>query len=180
MTDDICGYETAAGTPCQHPTTDDGDADRCWIDDHNEADTESDDPGRPTKFTDERARAAVAAARKSKSVRGCERAAGVAKGTIKSWLDAGYTYTDETGEEQEFFPAFTSARADGETVLVHGGLRDENVDTSMAKFLLATSFDYVKKEEREISGGEDIGKNAGWSNEDLERFEEALDTDPGT
>jgi len=31
-------------------------------------------------------------------------------------------------------------------------LRDEDVDTSMAKFLLASSFDYKKTEKREVTG----------------------------
>jgi len=149
---DTCGYPTAQDTPCQHTTTDDGDPDRCWVDSHNEADTGNDSPGRPSKFNDDRAQQAIEAARQSKSKAGCARAAGVDPKAIQRWEEKNPEFTTPAGETREFRHAFADARADGETVLVQGGLRNDNVDTSMAKFLLSTSFDYIETEKREIMG----------------------------
>lgn len=153
--DEICGAPTADDTACQHPTTDDGDPGRCWIPGHN--DTPSDQlnaGGRPSKFNDERARAAIEAARQSKSKAGCARAAEVDHTTLAYWLDDNPTFETASGEVVDFSTAFARARRDGETVLVQGGLRNDEVDTSMAKFLLSTSFGYVKTERTEVTGGE--------------------------
>ena len=55
MSDDQCGHPTASGEPCQHPTTDDGDPDRCWIDSHNDdAVDPNTQPGRPRLLDDQR------------------------------------------------------------------------------------------------------------------------------
>jgi len=112
--------------------------------------------GRPTGFTDEAARAALEAARRGKSKRGCERAAGVGKGTITDvggWLDQNPTFTDADGEQKQFFGAFERARDEGEDRWIEGGaLEDSGVDSSFAKFMLASSYDYKKTEKREHSG----------------------------
>ncbi|QLH78684.1 hypothetical protein HZS55_15920 [Halosimplex rubrum] len=148
MTDDeICGETKNDGDPCEYtPKYDDG---KCGI--HTEC-TDTDDGGRPSKFTDERARDAVEAAREGLSKAGCERAAGVGDGTLSNWLEQNPTFEDEDGEVREFFRAFRRARRTGESELVRGGLHDDEVDTSMAKFLLASSFDYKKTEQREVTG----------------------------
>jgi len=188
MSDDAerCGYPTAdSGEPCQNKVNpDDGDPDRCWLDAHNASDvTEHGQPGRPTKFNDERARAAVEAARQSKSLGGCARAAGISKqGFISRWLEnEDLTFTDTEGRERRFVDAFADAREDGETVLVQGGLRNDNVDTSMAKFLLSTSYDYVKTERRELTG-EDGGpvETRELSSEEKEQLDAAFDAEPET
>lgn len=80
------------------------------------------------------------AAKRGLSKRGCARAAGVSHTELQRYLDA----------HPDFRASFAQARARGETALVEGGLRDEDVDTSMAKFLLAASFDYKKTERREV------------------------------
>ncbi|WP_254766516.1 hypothetical protein [Salinilacihabitans rarus] len=148
---DVCGStDTATGEPCQRPAGwgTDGDEGHCAT--HVE---DGEEPGgRPSKFTDERARDAITAARQSKSEAGCARAAGVSHTTLQNWKEVNPTFIDESGRERAFFAAYMRARADGETILVQGGLRDGDIDTSMAKFLLATSFDYTKTEKREITG----------------------------
>lgn len=150
MRDDICGAPTADDTACQHPPSDKGgDPGRCWVPAHNsDPDDQLDGGGAPSKFDDEAAEAAFEAARQSKSKAGCARAAGVDPATLQRWVERNPTLTDG----REFRKTFARARRDGETVLVQGGLRNDEVDTSMAKFLLATSFDYVKKQEIEHSG----------------------------
>jgi hypothetical protein len=147
--DHICGAETTGDQPCQNPAGDNG---RCWIPSHNPDATDENPAGRPSKFTDENAQAAIEAAREGLSKAGCQRAAGVGDGTIQNWLDANPTFTDEDGTEREFFRAFRRARRVGESELVQGGLYDDDTDSSMAKFLLASSFDYKKTEQREVTG----------------------------
>jgi len=138
--DDVCGYETAAGTPCQHPTTDDGDPDRCWVSAHNDAPTESGDPGRKWSIDESDHDAILDAARSGLSKAGCARAAGVEQSSLHRYLKA----------HDEFRNTFARARARGEQVLAESGLHDPDVDSSMAKFLLSTSFGYVKTERKEV------------------------------
>lgn len=141
---DNCGWPTADGTACEHPATEDNG--RCWQHTDNAR-----TGGRPSKYTDDRAQDALEAARMSKSKSGCARAAGVELPTLNRWLDK----NPDLDDGREFRLAFAQARRDGETVLVHGGLRNDDIDTSMAKFLLATSFGYVKTERREHLVDED-------------------------
>lgn len=147
MTDDTCGWPTDAGHACTHPPTEDNG--RCWL--HADDDREI---GRPSKFDGERARAAIQAARQSKSKAGCARAAEIDKSTLEYWIQENPTFETDAGDTVEFSNAFARARRDGETVLIQGGLRNNDVDTSMAKFLLATSFDYVKTERTELGTAE--------------------------
>lgn len=143
--DDICGAECADGTPCEHP------AGSCPVSSHNDPDAEN-GQGRPSKFTDDRAQDAIAAARNGLSKAGCERAAGVGDGTLNNWLESDPSFADADGEERQFLRAFRRARKAGENTLIEGGLYDDGVDSSMAKFLLASSFDYKKTEQREVTG----------------------------
>lgn len=181
--DDICGAPTADDTACQHPTTDEGDPGRCWVPGHNDEPSDQlDGGGRPTKFTDERARAAVDAARKSLSKAGCARAAGVAPNTLENWLDKpGLMYESAGGDREEFLQAFRHARNDGELTLVQGGLLRDEIDSQHARFLLSTSFDYVKTEAREVSGpdGGPI-QTEEVSDEELAMLEAAFDDEPET
>lgn len=112
-------------------------------------------PGKPTLFSDERARLAIAAARdEGKSVRGCERAAGVGEGTIRGWKDDdSLTFLDENGEKRQFSRAFAQARGTGESMYIQDG-RDPEGDTSFAKFMLSSSYGYEKteKHKQEHSG----------------------------
>lgn len=142
-TDDVCGYETTDGHPCQNPPGENG---RCWITSHNPGDGDDNPQGRPSKFSDDRASDAIEAATEGKSKAGCARAAGVDKATLERWLDS----NPELPDGGSFRNAFMRARAEGESKILEGGLYDEDVNPSMAKFLLASSFGYQKSEKREL------------------------------
>lgn len=132
---DNCGWPTAKGHGCKHPPTEDNG--RCWL--HADDDR---DIGRPSKYNDEDAQAAIDAAKEGVSKSGCARAAGVDRATIDRWLDA----------HDDFRADFTRARARGERKLIRDGLTDPDTDSQMARFLLAASFQYVKAERREHTG----------------------------
>ena len=162
MTDDeadVCGHPTAGGDgpPCQHPTTDDGDPDRCWEDAHNDAETESGDSGRDFAIDEADHGDILDAARMGASKAGCARAAGVDKASLLRYLDA----------HDEFRTAFTQARAKGEQRLLKGPLWNEEdapreMDGQHARFLLSTSFDYKKTEKQEV---EDVTEGGFGGNE---------------
>lgn len=153
MTDDTCGAPTQGGDgpPCQNPTSRSRDPTRCWIPSHN--DPEAENPqGSPSTFCDEDARIAVEAARKGKSESGVEREVGVGEGTIfgkGGWLDQEHTYTDVKGNERDFFRSLRRARSTGEDGWIEEG-RGEDGDSSFAKFMLSTSYEYVKTEKQEL------------------------------
>lgn len=137
MTEEQCNATKADGEPCTYPAKyEDG---RCGI--HTDV-SESGGPGRPSEFTEAKAQDAIEAAERGKSKAGCARSAGIGKATLERWLE----------EHGDFRNAFTHARGKGEDRLLEGGLYDPDVDSSMAKFLLASSFDYVKAEKREHTG----------------------------
>ena len=141
MTDDLCGYEgTTTGEPCRHP------AGSCPVPSHSDPDAEN-PQGRDFSITDDDHDAILDAASEGLSKAGCARAAGVDKASLLRYLDA----------HPEFRTAFRRARREGESQLVRDGLRDPDVDSSMAKFLLSTSFDYIKTERRELGGDVDLG-----------------------
>lgn len=131
--------------------------------------------GRPTKFNDDRARQACDAARKGKSKSGCARAAEVDLATLLLWLQKNPMFTDNSGVKVEFSTAFTRARTVGENRLIDGGLDDPNVDSSFAKFLLKTSFDYqeVQKHDMRIDDDAEIPD----PNEDAKKHIDALVND---
>lgn len=142
-----CGHETADGTECQLPPSQpDG---RCH---HHTDTTDADSGGRPSKFTDERARQAIAAAKLGKSIAGCGRDAGVSKETVRNWRDTeGIAFEGPDGNEYDFFAAFRRARGTGETYYIREGRRAEGeVDSPFAKFMLASSYDYTKTEKQEL------------------------------
>jgi len=151
MTDnERCGWQLDDGTGCDNPASDE-DSGRCWL--HKEDATKA---GRPSKFNDERAQQVIQAAKQAKSKGGCARAAGVDRATIGNWLAKNPTFTDASGQKREFLTAFAHARADGETILVQGGLRNDDIDSSFAKFLLKTSFDYREVQEVRMDDSADI------------------------
>lgn len=138
MTDenDICGAETGEGGECENPAGENG---RCWIPSHTDPDAEN-PHGRSFTITEDDHDDILEAAREGKSESGCARAAGADWHSLDRYLDA----------HSDFRRSFAHARAQGESDLIAGGLRDPDVDSSMAKFLLASSFDYVKAEKREL------------------------------
>lgn len=138
MTDDICGAETAEGTPCQHPAGDNG---YCWVPQHNPTPDGGTDPGgRDFVISDDDHEDILDAARAGLSRSGCARAAGTDKDSLRRYLDA----------HDEFRADFMRAREKGERRLAERGLMDPDVDGQMARFLLSTSFGYVKTEKREL------------------------------
>jgi len=158
MSDNVCGADTADGTPCQHPAGENG---RCWIPQHNPDGEGNDDaaPGRPSDFTEDRAHDAIDAAELGMSKSGSARAAGVPVSTLHDWIERG----THTVDGENFSEAFARARARGERRLVEGAMFEERdaprqMDGQHARFLLSTSFDYVKTEKREVEhAGEDGG-----------------------
>jgi len=142
VTDDTCGYETADGTPCEHRATEPDD--RCWQHtDSGDADT----GGRDFAVSESDHDDLLTAAREGFSMVGCARAVGVSETALSNYLDA----------HDEFKRAFTRARHEGERTLVRGPLIDDestpDIDGQHARFLLSTSFDYIKTERTELSGG---------------------------
>ena len=139
MSDDkeICGHPTADGSPCQHPPSE---GDSCWIDSHGG----SASVGRDFAIDESDHDAILDAAEKGISKAGCARAAGVDKASLLRYVEA----------HDEFRTAFTRARARGEQRLATGPLvnrEDEpDMDGQHARFLLSTSFNYIKTEKREV------------------------------
>lgn len=146
MTDDICGAECADGTPCEHP------AGSCPVPSHSDPDAEN-PHGRDFTLGPEDHEDILEAAKIGASVRGCARAAGVSHSQLQRYLDA----------NENFRSSFERARAKGEQRLIEGGLTGEyagdEIDGPMARFLLSSSFEYVKEEkiQEEHSGGIDHG-----------------------
>lgn len=164
MPEETCGAETAAGTPCQHPTTETGDSDRCWIDSHNDASTGV-KTGRDFAIEESDHDDILDAARMGASKAGCARAAGVDKASLLRYLDA----------HEDFRTAFTQARAEGEQRLIRMPLFEDpdpnarEMDGQHARFLLSTSFDYQKTEKKELEdvteGSDGFGTNIIFSGE---------------
>jgi hypothetical protein len=170
MTDgDTCGAECVDGSACQHP------ADNCPIPSHSDPD--ADNPqGQPSKFTDERAQEALhAAGELGKSKRGCGRDAGVSRTTIDVWLDTNPTFEGPDGNKYDFFDAFVRARGDGETYYIKEGRDpDGDVDSSFAKFMLASSYKYKETEKTELEHSGEVDRTGGVTAEFI-AFTEAED-----
>lgn len=133
MTGDICGHPTTDGGKCQNPPTEGG---HCWIDTHG---GDVSGHGRDFSIDDNDHDAILEAAEDGVSKRGCARAAGVSHTELQRYLDA----------HPDFRASYARARNKGERTLIRDGLRDPDTDSSMAKFLLASSFDYKKTEKVE-------------------------------
>jgi len=139
---DTCGYPTDGGDgpPCELPGSyADG---RCH---HHTGAEDTDSGGREWAIDADDHDAILAAARDGLSKSGCARAAGASLTALRRYLD----------EHDDFRRTFAQARAQGEQRLARDGLVDPDVDTSMAKFLLSTSYDYVNTEKKEITGGDE-------------------------
>lgn len=137
--DDICGHPTGDGGKCQNPPTE---GDHCWIDSHG---GDVSGHGRDFSIDENDHEDILEAARDGVSKRGCARAAGVSKDALDRYL----------GVNDDFRDSFMRARNSGERTLIRDGLRDPDTDSSMAKFLLASSFDYKKTEKREVDADVD-------------------------
>lgn len=135
---------------CGHPTNDDGECKnpagsngRCWIPSHN-PESDADQPGRNTKFTEERRHAIIDAAKNGLTQKGCARAAGIGESTLYEWLDA----------HPEFSERFRRARNQAEMELVEAVRHDD------PKFILERSYDYTKTEKREVDMDADVDLDA--------------------
>jgi len=158
MSKGICGYEdTTTGHPCQHP------AGSCPVPSHNDPDAEN-PQGRDFAIDESDHEDILQAAREGFSKAGCARAAGVDKASLLRYLDA----------HLDFRTDFMRARHKGERELLRAPLRTDpqnpvDIDGQHARFLLSTSFEYVKTEKRELehSGtGEDGEIMIDWDNAD--------------
>lgn len=168
MSDDteLCGADTTGDQPCQNPAGEDG---SCWIPTHG-SDDDVENPGRPSTFTDELARRAIDAAETGKSEAGIEREVGVGDRTIfgdDGWVDQGHTFVDEDGQKRDFSRALRRARARGEDEWLDEG-RGEDGDSSFAKFMLASSYDYKKTEKHEHTGDGGGPVEVTWNEEVVE------------
>ena len=107
MASDICGAETADGSPCQHPPS--RADDKCHI--HTEV-TDPADVGRDPKLTRERQEAIAAMIEDGHSVTAAARANDVTKQTVMNWINRGEN--EDEGIYAEFFSRYTRARGEGE------------------------------------------------------------------
>jgi len=144
MSDDICGAETATGKPCQHSTTDGGDPNRCWIDAHNDAPTESDDPGRPRAFDDDRTRQRVlVAVGQGLKVEHQASLAGVSPDTLRRALCCVDTPSNPSLDPDpcEFCANYAQAHANGAR---------EILTDCRPEFVASASYGYTKTEKTEV------------------------------
>lgn len=141
MASEPCGStDTTTGEPCQFTP-----GSSCPHHDNSNA-------GRPLKLDDPSRRDdLIEAAKEGMSKSGCCRAAGVTIETLNDYLERA---KEEDADDRfiEFFDRFKRARSEGEKQLVHEARANGD-----AKFLLATSFGYSKKQEIEHSGEIDAG-----------------------
>jgi len=149
MGDDVCGAECVDGSACQHP------AGSCPVPSHSDPDAEN-PHGRDFSISPEDHDDILDAARDGMSKAGCARSAGVDEKSLARYLDA----------HPDFRRAFMRARSEGEHELVRRALYDDpdpnapDINDQHARFLLSTSFDYVKTEKRELenTGDEPLGE----------------------
>ena len=141
MTDDTCGWPTTTDGECQNPAGEDG---TCWIPSHGDADAEN-PHGREFTIAESDHETLLESARAGMSKAGCARSVGVDEKSLQRYVDA----------HPDFRRAFTQARAEGERKLIEGPLYETpdgepDMDGQHARFLLSSSFDYVKTERQEL------------------------------
>jgi hypothetical protein len=143
MAEDICGAETIGGTPCQHPTTEGGNPDRCWIPAHGGAAT---DHGRPAAFDDEQTRERVLMA-VSTGLRVSHQAslAGVSDDTLRRALCCVKTPRNPVlaVDPCDFCARYARAHADGARKVL---------SDCRPEFVASASYGYSKTDEVEVSG----------------------------
>jgi hypothetical protein len=146
MSDDTCGYPTAKDTPCQHPTTDDGDADRCWVGSHNDASTDAGQGGRPRAFDDEQTRQRVlVAVGQGLKVRDQAALAGVSPDTLRRALCCVDSPREPALDPDpcEFCANYAQAHANGAR---------EVLNDCRPEFVASASYGYVERERTELTG----------------------------
>ena len=107
---DVCGHETADGTPCQNPATDDG---SCWLDAHGGSGNKS---GRPTKLSHAKQEAIAADIEQGRSMRSAARKQDLSPQTVFNWMQRGEADLEEGKENEytQFFERITRAKGYGE------------------------------------------------------------------
>jgi hypothetical protein len=128
MGDDICGHETADGTPCQHPPSE---GDSCWIPAHGGS---ADDHGRDPKLTKERQEAIAAAIEDGSSIAEAARKNGIHRETFYRWMSNGED--QDEGIYADFYDRLTRARGEGEAKY-RNALIDIAVETGDTATLMA-------------------------------------------
>jgi hypothetical protein len=149
MSDDICGYPTADGSPCQHPASD---GDSCWLPSHG-GDAES-NGGRPRILDDEQTRQRVlVAVGQGLKVEHQASLAGISPDTLRRGLCCVDTPRDPTLESDpcEFCEDYAQSHANGAR---------EVLQDCRPEFIASASYGYVKEEKRDVKhSGE--GENGG-------------------
>ena len=147
MSNDTCDYPTASGGECQHPTTDDGDPDRCWIDSHNDADTDAGQGGRPRLLDDERKQQIIyTAVNSGLTIEHQANLAQVSPDTLRRALCCVETpRTPELTTENpcEFCEGYAQAHARGAMQVL---------DECRPEFRASATFGYVKQEKHQHTG----------------------------
>lgn len=140
MPDDICGYEGTDGEePCQNPTTDDGDPNRCWIPSHNPSKDGGDPQGRPPTVADH-IDEIVQLAELPVSDRGVIRLSPIGWSTHKEWQN-------KEGEPYATYrERWDKHRGKAERKLA------EEVAQNDPRFLLERAFGYTKEQTIEHEG----------------------------
>lgn len=139
MPDDVCGADCVDGSPCQNP------AGSCPVPSHTDPDAEN-PHGREFVLGPDDHDDILQAAREGMSKAGCARAAGTQSDQLNRYLEA----------HEDFREAFMRARHTGERKLLLEPLYEDDDPTSPdmdgqhARFLLSTSFDYIKTEKKEL------------------------------
>jgi hypothetical protein len=144
MTDDICGYTTASGSPCQHfATEDDG---RCW---QHTDDPDTETGGRPRAFDDQQTRQRVLVAVGQGLKVGDQAAlAGVSPDTLRRALCCIESPRQPTLDEDpcEFCANYARSHANGAR---------EVLNDCRPEFVASASYGYVKEEKRTHAGDPD-------------------------
>ena len=147
MTDDTCGHPTANGGECQHPTTDDGDSDRCWVDSHNDADTDAGQGGRPRLLDDERKQQIIyTAVNSGLTIEHQANLAQVSPDTLRRALccvETPRTPELTTEDPCEFCEGYAQAHARGAMQVL---------DECRPEFRASATFGYVKQEKHQHTG----------------------------
>ena len=142
MSGDRCSYPTAEDTPCQHPTTEDGDPGRCWIPSHND---EEGDFGRPRLLDDERKQQIIyTAVNSGLSVEHQANLAQVNPNTLRRALccvETPRTPEITVDEPCDFCKGYAQAHARGAMSVL---------DECRPEFRASASFGYVKEEKRQL------------------------------
>jgi len=149
MADDTCDHPTAAGGECQHPTTDDGDPDRCWVDSHNDAETTSGQGGRPRLLDDRRKQQIIyTAVNSGLTVEHQANLAQVSPDTLRRALccvETPRTPELTTEDPCEFCEGYAQAHARGAMQVL---------DECRPEFRASATFGYVKEEKHQHTGDE--------------------------